>query len=77
MLKRIAVAGALIAAVAVGIVAGWQFGVFVVFLAVLVFGFGHVVGVGMDASTRWSSAMYGDDPDDASHWNRTGGRRRR
>jgi hypothetical protein len=77
MLKRIVVAALLIAAVVVGIVAGWQFGVAVLLLAALAFGFGYVGGVGMEASTRWSSAMYGDDPDDANHWSRTGGRRKR
>jgi hypothetical protein len=77
VLKRIVVAALLIAAVVVGMVAGWEFGVAVLLLAALVFGIGYLGGVGTEASTRWSSAMYGDDPDDANHWSRTGGKRKR
>jgi hypothetical protein len=77
VIRKVIIATVVVAAVVVGIFAGWQLGVAVIFLAVLVFGVGYTMGVGMDATTRWSSALYGDDPDDANHWSRTGGRRRR
>ena len=39
----------------------------------------HVMGVEMEATSRWSSALYGDDEMDANHWSRTGvgGKRKR
>ena len=77
MLRRIVVAALLAGAVVVGIVAGWQFAVGILLLAALAFGIGYGTRVQMEASTRWSSALYGDDRDDANHWSRTGGKRKR
>jgi hypothetical protein len=77
MLRRIVIASVVIASVLVGIVAGWQFGLAVLLLAAVVFGSGYVAGVEGEATTRWSSALYGDGPDDANHWSRTGGQLKR
>jgi len=77
MLRRIVLAAVVIASVLVGIVAGWQFGVAVLLLAALVFGAAYSIGVGTEATTRWSSALYGDDREDSNHWSRTGGKRER
>ena len=76
-MRRIVVAAVVVAAVVVGIFAGWQFGLAVVLLAVLLFGIAYSMGIEMEATARWSSAMYGDDPDDVNHWSRTGGKRKR
>lgn len=77
MLRWIVFAAVVIASALVGILAGWPFGLAVLLLAALVFGIGYSLGVGMEATTRWSSALYGDDPEDANHWSRTGGKRKR
>ena len=77
MLRRIVLAAVVIASAFVGIVAGWQSGLGVLVLAALVFGVAYSLGVGAEATTRWSSALYGNDREDANHWSRTGGRRKR
>jgi hypothetical protein len=77
VLRWIVFAAVVIASALVGILAGWPFGLAVLLLAALVFGIGYSLGVGMEATTRWSSALYGDDPEDANHWSRTGGKRKR
>jgi len=77
MVKRIFYAAAILTAALVAIIAGWQFGLAVLLLAALVFGIGRLAGVEIDATSRWSSALYGDDREDANHWSRTGGKRKR
>ena len=77
MLRRIVLAAVVIASAFVGIVAGWQSGLGVLVLAALVFGVAYSLGVGAEATTRWSSALHGTEQEDASHWSRTGGRRKR
>ena len=76
-LVRWIVSAVVVTSVVVGIITAWQWGVAVLVLAVFVFGFGYSIGVSADATTRWSSALYGNDPDDADHWSRTGGQRKR
>ena len=61
-----------IATVVVGIAAGWAYALGVPLVAALGFSVMHVMGVGMEATSRWSSALYGDDQEDANHWSRTG-----
>ena len=77
MLRRAVLAAVVIASALVGIVAGWQSGLAALVLAALAFGIAYTLGVGADATTRWSSALYGNDRDDANHWSRTGGKRKR
>jgi hypothetical protein len=77
MLKWIVFAAVIVAAALVGIITAWQWGVAVLFLAAIVFGAAHSLGVETEATTRWSSALYGDDQEDADHWSRTGGKRKR
>jgi hypothetical protein len=77
MLRRIVFAAVIIASVLVGIVADWQVGLGVLVVAALVFGIAYTIGFSADATTRWSSALYGDDRDDANHWSQTGGKRKR
>ena len=71
MLKRILLVAVVILTAFVGIVAGWQFALWVITLAALVLGVMHVLGVQVEATSRWSSALYGSDSDDANHWSRT------
>ena len=77
MLRRIVLAAVLIASVFVGIVAGWQYGLAVLVLAALAFGVAYSLGFSAEATTRWSSTLYGNDQEDANHWSRTGGKRKR
>jgi hypothetical protein len=77
MLGRIVLAAVVIASAFVGIVAGWQFGLAVLVLAALAFGVAYSLGFSADATTRWSSALYGNDREDANHWSQTGGKRKR
>lgn len=77
MLRRIVFAAVIIASVLVGVVADWQVGLGVLVVAALVFGTAYTIGFGADATTRWSSSLYGDDREDADHWSRTGGKRKR
>lgn len=77
MLRWIVLAAVVIASALVGIVAGWQFGLAVLLLAALAFGIAYSLGVGTEATTRWSSALYGNNREDANHWSRTGGKRKR
>ena len=77
MLRWIIVAVVVIASAFVGIVAAWQFGLAVLLLAALAFGIAYSLGVGAEATTRWSSSLYGNNREDANHWSRTGGKRKR
>jgi hypothetical protein len=77
MLRWIVVAAVIVAAALVGIIAAWQWGLAVLLLAAIVLGAGYSMGVGTDSITRWSSALYGNDQEDADHWSRTGGKRKR
>jgi hypothetical protein len=77
MLKWIVVGAVIVAAVLVGIITAWQWGVGVLFLAAIVFGSSHLLGFETDSYTRWGRALSGDDPEDANHWSRTGGKRQR
>jgi hypothetical protein len=72
VLRRILVVAIVIATVVVGVVAGWVWALGVPLVAALGFSVMHVLGVGMEATSRWSSALYGDDSEDANHWSRTG-----
>jgi len=47
------------------------------FLAAVVFGAAYTLGVETEGWTRWGKALYGDDPEDAHHSSRTGGKRKR
>ena len=75
--KRVLLVVIVIATAFVGIVWGWQFALGVPLVAALGFSVMHVMGVEMEATSRWSSALYGDDQMDANHWSRTGGKRKR
>lgn len=79
MLKRTLLVAIVIATVVVGIVAGWVYALGVPLVAALGFSVMHALGVEMEATSRWSSALYGDDSEDANHWSRTGvgGKRKR
>jgi hypothetical protein len=77
MLKRVLLVAIVIATAFVGIVAGWQFALGVPLLAALGFSVMHVLGVEVEATSRWSSALYGNDQEDANHWSRTDGKRKR
>jgi hypothetical protein len=77
MLRWITVAAVVIGSALVGIVADWQFGLAVLLLAALAFGIAYSLGVGAEATTRWSSALYGNNREDANHWSRTGRKRKR
>ena len=77
MLRRTVLAAVVIASAVVGIVAGWQSGLAVLLLAALLFGIAYTLGVGAEATTRWSSALSGNDREDDNHWSRTGGKRKR
>lgn len=57
--------------------AGWGYAIGVLLVAALGYSVMHVIGVGMEATSRWSSALYGDDAEDANHWSRKGGERKR
>ena len=76
MLKWIVFAAFIVAAALVGIIAAWQWSILVLLLAAIVFGGAYALGIDIDATTRWSKALYGDDPEDADHWSRTGGKRK-
>jgi hypothetical protein len=60
-LVRWIVSAVVVTSVVVGIITAWPSGVAVLVLAVFVFGFGYSIGVSADATTRWSSALYGND----------------
>lgn len=75
MLRRVLLVAIAVATVFVGLVAGWAYALGVLLVAALGFSVMHVMGVGMEATSRWSSALYGDDPEDADHWSRKGGER--
>ena len=77
MLKWISVGAVIVAAVLVGILTAWQWGVGVLLLAAIVFGAAYSLGVETEGWQRWSKALYSDDPEDADHWSRTGGKRKR
>ena len=77
MLRRTVLAAVVIASAVVGVVAGWQSGLALLLLVALLFGIAYILGVGVDATTRWSSALYGNNREDANHWSRTGGKRKR
>ena len=77
MLKRVLLVGIVIATAFVGIAAGWQYALGVPLFAALGFSVMHVLGVEGEGMKRWSSALYGDDPQNANHWSRTGGERKR
>lgn len=77
MLKWIVIAAVIVAAVIVGVITAWEWGVGVLFLAAIVFGGARLLGVETEGWTRWGRALYGDDPEDANHWSRTGGKRKR
>jgi len=77
MRKWIVVAAVIVVAVLVGIFTAWQWGVGVLVLAVIVFGSSHLLGFETDSYARWGRAVSGDDPEDADHWSRTGGKRKR
>lgn len=53
------------------------FGLWVVILAAVVFGILYNRGLGEDSIRGWSSALYGSKREDANHWSRTGGKRKR
>lgn len=72
MLKRLLLGAIVIATVVVGIVAGWVYALVVPLVAALGYSVMHALGVQMEATSRWSSALYGDDPEDANHWSRKG-----
>ena len=76
MPRRIVVAAVVIASVLVGAVAGWQYSLWILILAALVFGVMYSLGVGVEATSRWSSALYGNDREDADHWSRRGRKQR-
>lgn len=78
-LKRVLLVAIVIATVVVGVVAGWVYALGVPLLAALGFSVMHVMGVEAEGMSRWSSALYGNDPEDANHWSRTGvgGKRKR
>ena len=77
-MRRLIVAGAVvIAAVVVGLLTDWPFGLGILLVAALGFSVMRVLGVEQEATTRWSSALYGNDVDDADHWSKTGGKRKR
>ena len=77
-MRRLIVAGAVvIAAVVVGLLTDWPFGLGILLVAALGFSVMRVLGVEQEATTRWSSALYGNDADDADHWSKTGGKRTR
>lgn len=75
MLKRVLLVVIVIATAFVGIVWGWWFALGVPLVAALGFSVMHVMGVEMEATSRWSSALYGNDQEDANHWSRKGDRR--
>jgi hypothetical protein len=75
--QRVLLVVIVIAFVVVGIVWGWWFALGVPLVAALGFSVMHVMGVEMEATSRWSSALYGDDEMDANHWSRTGGKHKR
>ena len=77
MLKRVLLVVIIIATAFVGIVWGWVFALGVPLIAVLGFSVMHVLGVEMEATSRWSSALYGNDHEDANHWSRKGDKRKR
>ena len=77
MPRWIVFAAVIVAAALVGIIAAWQWGLAVLLLAAFVLGAGYSIRVGTDATTRWSSALYGNDQEDADHWSRRGGKRKR
>ena len=79
MLTRVLLVAIVIATVVVGIAAGWVYALGVPLIAALGFSVMHVLGVEMEATSRWSSALYGNDHEDANHWSRTGvgGKRKR
>jgi hypothetical protein len=74
--QSIVIASVVVASALVGIISAWQWGLAVLLLAAIVFGGAYSFGVGTDATTRWSEALYGDDQEDANHWSRTGGKRK-
>jgi hypothetical protein len=79
MRTRVLLVAIVIATVVVGIAAGWVYALGVPLIAALGFSVLHVLGVEMEATSRWSSALYGNDQEDANHWSRTGvgGKRKR
>lgn len=79
MLNRVFLVAIVIATVVVGIVAGWVYALGVPLVAALGFSVMHVLGAEGEGMKRWSSALYGDDSEDANHWSRTGvgGKRKR
>lgn len=77
MVRWIVLAAIVIISAFVAIVAGWQFGLWVIILAAVVFGILYNRGLGEDSIRGWSSALYGNKREDANHWSRTGGKRKR
>lgn len=77
MVRWIVLAGIVIVSAVVAIVAGWQFGLWVLILAAVVFGILYNRGLGEDSIRGWSSALYGNNRHDADHWSRKGGKRKR
>jgi hypothetical protein len=77
MRKLIVVAAVVVVAGLVGIFTAWQWGVGVLLLGGMVFASSHLLGFETDSYARWGRAVYGDDPKDADHWSRTGGKRKR
>ena len=77
MVRWLVFAAIVIVSAFVAIVAGWQFGLWVIILAAVAFGILYNRGLGEDSIRGWSSALYRNKREDANHWSRTGGKRKR
>lgn len=71
MRRGVLVAAVVIATALVGIVAGWQFALWTSIIFALGFGAMHAFGAEIEVTSRWSSALYGNEPEDRGMSQRT------